>query len=122
MVCRLRVTPSSHLSCSYSGSKSRNGDQHRKRRKSQSIESEEVSVERKFGSKRFKFVKPLNITISSGYRQRVASEWLIYRPCLFSYKLLQSNGNATLAQLVERLIRNQQVAGSIPAGGSSLNL
>lgn len=25
---------------------------------------------------------------------------------------------ATLAQLVERLIRNQQVAGSIPAGGS----
>ena len=27
---------------------------------------------------------------------------------------------ATLAQLVERLIRNQQVAGSIPAGGSSL--
>jgi hypothetical protein len=28
---------------------------------------------------------------------------------------------ATLAQLVERLIRNQQVAGSIPAGGSSFN-
>jgi hypothetical protein len=28
---------------------------------------------------------------------------------------------ATLAQLVERLIRNQQVAGSIPAGGSNLN-
>jgi hypothetical protein len=28
--------------------------------------------------------------------------------------------DATLAQLVERLIRNQQVAGSIPAGGSSL--
>ena len=27
---------------------------------------------------------------------------------------------ATLAQLVERLIRNQQVAGSIPAGGSNL--
>jgi hypothetical protein len=26
---------------------------------------------------------------------------------------------ATLAQLVERLIRNQQVAGSIPAGGST---
>ena len=26
--------------------------------------------------------------------------------------------HATLAQLVERLIRNQQVAGSIPAGGS----
>jgi hypothetical protein len=31
------------------------------------------------------------------------------------------NRCATLAQLVERLIRNQQVAGSIPAGGSSLN-
>jgi hypothetical protein len=29
-----------------------------------------------------------------------------------------SERNATLAQLVERLIRNQQVAGSIPAGGS----
>ncbi len=28
---------------------------------------------------------------------------------------------ATLAQLVERLIRNQQVAGSIPAGGSKLS-
>jgi hypothetical protein len=28
--------------------------------------------------------------------------------------------NATLAQLVERLIRNQQVAGSTPAGGSIL--
>ena len=28
---------------------------------------------------------------------------------------------ATLAQLVERLIRNQQVAGSIPAGGSTKN-
>ena len=28
---------------------------------------------------------------------------------------------ATLAQLVERLIRNQQVAGSIPAGGSTPN-
>ena len=27
---------------------------------------------------------------------------------------------ATLAQLVERLIRNQQVAGSIPAGGSRI--
>ena len=27
--------------------------------------------------------------------------------------------NATLAQMVERLIRNQQVAGSIPAGGST---
>jgi hypothetical protein len=27
---------------------------------------------------------------------------------------------ATLAQLVERLIRNQQVAGSIPAGGSNI--
>src|ERR1022692_2134624 len=28
---------------------------------------------------------------------------------------------ATLAQLVERLIRNQQVAGSIPAGGSIID-
>ncbi len=28
------------------------------------------------------------------------------------------SSKATLAQLVERLIRNQQVAGSIPAGGS----
>ena len=28
---------------------------------------------------------------------------------------------ATLAQLVERLIRNQQVAGSSPAGGSTKN-
>ena len=32
----------------------------------------------------------------------------------------QTARNATLAQLVERLIRNQQVAGSIPAGGSIL--
>jgi hypothetical protein len=31
-------------------------------------------------------------------------------------------GRATLAQLVERLIRNQQVAGSIPAGGSTISL
>src|SRR5580704_5918385 len=30
--------------------------------------------------------------------------------------------SATLAQLVERLIRNQQVAGSIPAGGSRTSL
>ena len=29
------------------------------------------------------------------------------------------DSQATLAQLVERLIRNQQVAGSIPAGGST---
>ena len=29
------------------------------------------------------------------------------------------SSEATLAQLVERLIRNQQVAGSIPAGGST---
>jgi hypothetical protein len=29
---------------------------------------------------------------------------------------------ATLAQLVERLIRNQQVAGSIPAGGSKFSV
>jgi hypothetical protein len=37
----------------------------------------------------------------------------------FRCKLLQLKLHATLAQLVERLIRNQQVAGSIPAGGSS---
>jgi hypothetical protein len=30
-------------------------------------------------------------------------------------------GRATLAQLVERLIRNQQVAGSTPAGGSNIS-
>ena len=29
---------------------------------------------------------------------------------------------ATLAQLVERLIRNQQVAGSTPAGGSTFSI
>jgi hypothetical protein len=29
---------------------------------------------------------------------------------------------ATLAQLVERLIRNQQAAGSIPAGGSMFSI
>ena len=34
--------------------------------------------------------------------------------------LLEFEVRATLAQLVERLIRNQQVAGSIPAGGSTL--
>jgi hypothetical protein len=37
------------------------------------------------------------------------------------FDLLQvvvNKNSATLAQLVERLIRNQQVAGSIPAGGS----
>ena len=41
------------------------------------------------------------------------------RCCGVGYRLLQSIEQATLAQLVERLIRNQQVAGSIPAGGSS---
>src|SRR6185437_3605672 len=35
-------------------------------------------------------------------------------------ELLELKLRATLAQLVERLIRNQQVAGSTPAGGSSL--
>lgn len=29
---------------------------------------------------------------------------------------------ATLAQMVERLIRNQQVSGSIPEGGSSASI
>src|SRR5579871_4660802 len=33
----------------------------------------------------------------------------------------QRHLRATLAQLVERLIRNQQVAGSIPAGGSIIS-
>jgi hypothetical protein len=33
-----------------------------------------------------------------------------------------SRWNATLAQLVEQLIRNQQVAGSNPAGGSNKSL
>jgi hypothetical protein len=35
-----------------------------------------------------------------------------------SPQAIVNNRQATLAQLVERLIRNQQVAGSIPAGGS----
>ena len=34
----------------------------------------------------------------------------------------ESGKRATLAQLVERLIRNQQVAGSIPAGGSIVSI
>jgi hypothetical protein len=37
---------------------------------------------------------------------------------LVSLEVDQKLNRATLAQLVERLIRNQQVAGSIPAGGS----
>ena len=36
-------------------------------------------------------------------------------------RMLESKCRATLAQLVERLIRNEQVAGSIPAGGSSVS-
>jgi hypothetical protein len=39
-----------------------------------------------------------------------------YRQFAGGYDILRKK--ATLAQLVERLIRNQQVAGSIPAGGS----
>jgi hypothetical protein len=35
-----------------------------------------------------------------------------------SPQVVTVKARATLAQLVERLIRNQQVAGSIPAGGS----
>jgi hypothetical protein len=42
----------------------------------------------------------------------------IFPDCLNRRKLLLSKAKATLAQMVERLIRNQQVAGSIPAGGS----
>jgi hypothetical protein len=38
---------------------------------------------------------------------------------LFAKIAMRPPTRATLAQLVERLIRNQQVAGSIPAGGSS---
>jgi hypothetical protein len=37
-------------------------------------------------------------------------------------QVLKSKARATLAQLVERLIRNQQVASSILAGGSILNI
>jgi hypothetical protein len=36
--------------------------------------------------------------------------------------MIREGDQATLAQLVERLIRNQQVAGSIPAGGSTPKL
>ena len=43
-------------------------------------------------------------------RERGPKKSEIARPC---------PPRATLAQLVERLIRNQQVAGSIPAGGST---
>ena len=65
-----------------------------------------------------------------------SSSWTVRRPsaailteAVHTGFLLESTGasayvagsrnTATLAQLVERLIRNQQVAGSIPAGGSS---
>ncbi len=43
------------------------------------------------------------------------SDGALRRPCVKLGKVSE----ATLAQLVERLIRNQQVAGSIPAGGST---
>ena len=45
---------------------------------------------------------------------RVAMKRVTYRD---GYVIVRAV-RATLAQLVERLIRNQQVAGSIPAGGS----
>jgi hypothetical protein len=51
----------------------------------------------------------------SGWLDRPISVRFCETPC----RLLQFKGQATLAQLVERLIRNQQVAGSIPAGGSN---
>jgi hypothetical protein len=35
-----------------------------------------------------------------------------------SRQVVKIDQQATLAQLVERLIRNQQVSGSIPEGGS----
>ena len=41
---------------------------------------------------------------------------------LYSREVVIVKRKATLAQLVERLIRNQQVAGSIPAGGSSFSM
>jgi hypothetical protein len=50
-----------------------------------------------------------------GVKCRGAADTLI---CQDSARVVMINGWATLAQLVERLIRNQQVAGSIPAGGS----
>lgn len=50
--------------------------------------------------------------------QTVCSELLINSSCDIRCKFLSLKSQATLAQLVERLIRNQQVAGSIPAGGS----
>jgi hypothetical protein len=55
------------------------------------------------------------------YRLDLAGNLLatVYSNCQIRCKLLESKARATLAQLVERLIRNQQVAGSIPAGGSS---
>jgi hypothetical protein len=37
-------------------------------------------------------------------------------------KLLELKARATLAQLVERLIRNQQVSGSTPEGGSIFSI
>ena len=40
------------------------------------------------------------------------------RGCLVSVPVVMIEELATLAQLVERLIRNQQVASSILAGGS----
>jgi hypothetical protein len=49
-------------------------------------------------------------------------ERLINPDCQNRRNLLESKARATLAQLVERLIRNQQVAGSIPAGGSKTSL
>ena len=42
--------------------------------------------------------------------------------CQGSPAVVMIKARATLAQLVERLIRNQQVAGSIPAGGSMFSI
>ena len=39
---------------------------------------------------------------------------------VFCYNDAETWKHATLAQLVEHLIRNEEVAGSIPAGGSTL--
>ena len=53
-------------------------------------------------------------------RARRRQHWrnLRNRRCSTSTRVVRIERRATLAQLVERLIRNQQVAGSIPAGGS----
>ena len=62
-------------------------------------------------------IHPSNYFPIAKFRLRIP-ERLIDSNCENGCKSLKSKARATLAQLVERLIRNQQVAGSIPAGGS----